>query len=107
MSLNCLHSTESIIRQKLTKALSPSILEIYNDSYLHKYHVPMRNNTNPNPETHFRVIIVSDAFKGHQEVARHRIVYNLLKEELKNGIHALQLYTKTCEEASEANQKNI
>ncbi|EMR08656.1 hypothetical protein PNEG_03130 [Pneumocystis murina B123] len=97
MSLNYLHSTESIIRQKLTKALSPSILEIYNDSYLHKYHAPMKNNTNL--ESHFRIIIVSDAFKGHGQVARHKIVYNLLKEELENGIHALQLYTKTCEEA--------
>ncbi|CCJ29042.1 unnamed protein product [Pneumocystis jirovecii] len=97
MSSNFLRSTESIIRQKLTEELSPLILEIYNDSHLHKHHAEMKNNTNP--ETHFsRIKIVSDNFKGHGLVSRHKIVYNLLKEELANGVHSLQLNTKTQEE---------
>lgn len=96
MSLNCLRSTESIIREKLTQALSPSVLEIYNDSHLHKYHTPMKNNTNI--ESHFRIIIISDIFKGHGYLERHKMVYKLLEKELKNGIHALQLYTKTQDE---------
>ncbi|KAK5142923.1 hypothetical protein LTR04_002068, partial [Oleoguttula sp. CCFEE 6159] len=46
------------------------------------------------------VVITSDAFKGKMQPARHRIVYNLLKEELAaaGGIHALQLRTRTSEE---------
>ena len=51
-------------------------------------------------ETHFRLIITSDAFKSKMQPARHRIVYTLLKEELDRpgGIHALQLKTRTPEE---------
>ena len=51
-------------------------------------------------ETHFRVLITSEAFKSKMQPARHRIVYALLKEELERagGIHALQLRTRTPEE---------
>ncbi len=51
-------------------------------------------------ETHFRLVITSDAFKSKMQPARHRLVYALLKEEMArdNGIHALQLRTMTPEE---------
>ena len=51
-------------------------------------------------ETHFRLIITSEAFKSKMQPARHRIVYALLKDELERagGIHALQLRTRTPEE---------
>lgn len=51
-------------------------------------------------ETHFRVVITSEAFKSKMQPARHRMVYTLLKEELQRegGIHALQLRTQTPEE---------
>ena len=51
-------------------------------------------------ETHFRVIITSDAFQSKMQAARHRLVYGLLKEEMarEGGIHALQLRTMTPEE---------
>ena len=52
-------------------------------------------------ETHFRLVITSEAFKSKMQPARHRMVYALLQEELKRegGIHALQLKTRTSEEA--------
>ncbi|KAI4160239.1 MAG: hypothetical protein L6R39_000234 [Caloplaca ligustica] len=51
-------------------------------------------------ETHFRIVITSEAFKSKMQPARHRMVYALLKEELDRagGIHALQLKTRTPEE---------
>lgn len=51
-------------------------------------------------ETHFRVVITSDAFKSKMQPARHRMVYALLKEEMakEGGIHALQLRTRTVAE---------
>lgn len=51
-------------------------------------------------ETHFRVVITSEAFKSKMQPARHRMVYALLKEEMarEGGIHALQLRTRTLEE---------
>jgi len=51
-------------------------------------------------ETHFRLVITSEAFRSKMQPARHRMVYALLKEELETagGIHALQLKTRTPEE---------
>lgn len=53
-------------------------------------------------ETHFRLEIVSEAFKGLGQLQRHRKVNGILKEELdmENGVHALQLKTKTPEEVA-------
>jgi len=51
-------------------------------------------------ETHFRLVITSEAFRSKMQPARHRLVYSLLKEEMakEGGIHALQLRTMTPEE---------
>ena len=52
-------------------------------------------------ETHFRLVITSDAFSELKtQIARHRIVHGLLKEEMERpgGIHALQLRTRTPKE---------
>ncbi|KAL1931290.1 hypothetical protein VTP01DRAFT_10427 [Rhizomucor pusillus] len=84
------------VEKKISEALNPSTLEIVNESHLHAHHAPMRGNTNP--ETHFRITIVSEGFKGKSLMQRHRFVYDLLNDELKNGIHALSLKTKTKEE---------
>ncbi|KAE8449512.1 hypothetical protein EG329_008121 [Mollisiaceae sp. DMI_Dod_QoI] len=93
---------EDIMRAKITTALQPTKLEIHNDSHLHSHHKAMAGSTSS--ETHFRVVITSDAFKGKMQPARHRMVYGLLKEEMakEGGIHALQLRTKTVEEEERA-----
>jgi len=89
---------EDAMRSKITEAFKPTTLEIYNDSHLHSHHKAMVGNTSA--ETHFRVVITSDEFKNKMQPARHRMVYNLLKEEMaqQGGIHALQLRTRTVEE---------
>lgn len=53
------------------------------------------------PITHpdFAVAIVSSAFAGKTQIARHRQVNSLLKDEFDNqGLHALSLRLKTPEE---------
>ena len=57
-------------------------------------------------ETHFRLVLTSDAFRFKTQPARHRMIYAILKDELQleGGIHALQLRTRTPEE--EAVQKS-
>ena len=86
---------EDAVRSKLTASLTPTHLTIDNDSHLHSHHRAMAGNTSR--ETHFRINVVSEAFDGQRQPARHRTVYALLKEELEKegGIHALQLKTKT------------
>ncbi|KAI0107813.1 bola protein [Nemania sp. FL0031] len=89
---------EDAIRTKVTEALSPSRLEIFNDSHKHAHHKAMHGSTSR--ETHFRVVITSEAFRSKMQPARHRLVYGLLRDEMAadGGIHALQLRTMTPEE---------
>ncbi|KAL9122637.1 MAG: hypothetical protein Q9187_000804 [Circinaria calcarea] len=89
---------EDAIRVKIIEALKPSRLEIYNDSHMHAHHKAMQGSTSQ--ETHFRLVVTSEAFQSKMQPARHRIVYALLKEELERagGIHALQLKTRTPDE---------
>ncbi|KAL2111495.1 hypothetical protein VUR80DRAFT_9915 [Thermomyces stellatus] len=96
---------EDAIRSKVTAALQPSTLEIYNDSHLHAHHKPMIGNTST--ETHFRLVIISEAFRSKMQPARHRMIYALLRDEMSqdNGIHALQLRTLTPEEAERQKKK--
>ncbi|KAF2704898.1 bola domain protein [Pleomassaria siparia CBS 279.74] len=89
---------EDAIRAKVTEALKPTTLEIHNDSHLHAHHKAMEGVMSK--ETHFRLIITSQAFASKPLLARQRMVNTLLKEELakEGGIHALQLKTRTPEE---------
>jgi BolA family transcriptional regulator, general stress-responsive regulator len=83
------------IREKLTKAFTPTELQIEDESAHHAGHAGAR----PGGETHFRVKIVSAEFEGLTRVSRHRQVYTLLGNELELSVHALALTTLTPEEA--------
>lgn len=82
------------IRQKLTQTLTPILLEIHDDSARHAGHA----GHDPRGETHFNVKIVSEAFAGLPAIARHRLVYDALKEEMRERVHALSLTLKTSQE---------
>lgn len=58
-------------------------------------------------ETHFRVVVTSEAFRSKMQPARHRMVYALLRDEMAqvDGIHALQLRTRTPEEEERQKQR--
>ncbi|KAI8963607.1 bola-like protein [Daldinia sp. FL1419] len=96
---------EDTIRAKITEALKPSRLEIFNDSANHAHHKAMVGVTSK--ETHFRLVITSEAFKSKMQPARHRIIYQLLNDEMarEGGIHALQLRTMTPEEEQKWQEK--
>lgn len=75
------------MQQKLTQAFAPIVLEIHDDSASHKGHA----GHNPLGESHFSILIVSQAFQSLNQVARHREVYRVLADELKERVHALRL----------------
>jgi len=75
------------IRQKLVEKFKPSHLDIINESSMHS--VPK------NSETHFKVIVVSDLFKGITLLEKHKSVLECLDWELQNGVHALSIVAKT------------
>lgn len=84
----------SILIEKLTQGLRPIRLEVVDESARHAGHAGAR----PEGETHFRIEVVSDTFRGLSRVARQRKVYDLLAEELRTRVHALTLSTLTPEE---------
>jgi BolA protein len=82
------------IRRKLTERFQPLRLDILDESHKHKGHAGAR----PEGETHFRVEIVSAAFASLSRVARQRMVYQALADELRSDVHALSLATLAPEE---------
>jgi BolA protein len=82
------------IERKLTDRFSPVRLEIVDDSHRHAGHAGAR----PGGETHFSVILVSETFHGMGRVARQRLVYQTLADELAGGVHALALTTLSPDE---------
>jgi BolA protein len=74
-----------VIRDKLSTAFAPLRLEIEDDSARHAGHAGARAGG----ESHFNVIIESEAFSGLGKVARQRLVYRALAEELAGPVHAL------------------
>ncbi len=77
---------QSII-EKLTAALEPASLDVDDESHLHAGHAGAR----PEGETHFRVKVVSEAFRNKPLVQRHRMVNEILADELAGPVHALAI----------------
>ena len=82
------------IEKKLAEGLSPSRLSVVDESHLHAGHA----HAPEGGESHFRVEVVSAAFAGLGRVARQRLVYETLADELATHIHALSLTTRTPDE---------
>lgn len=83
-------SLETRMREKLMVALRPSRLDLVNESHLHAGH----QSSPGTGESHFRVLIVSDAFAGKSRLERHRVINEILSDELTDGVHALAI--KAC-----------
>ena len=75
------------IQNKLTAAFAPTRLEVEDDSARHHGHAGAR----PGGESHFNVLIEAEAFAGAPRVARQRMVYRALAEELAGPVHALSV----------------
>lgn len=81
-------SQQSNIERKLKEALIPERLEVINESRLHAGHQAHFDGTG---ESHFRIKIVSQAFAGKSRIERHRMINQLLSQELKAAIHAMAI----------------
>lgn len=91
----------TIIREKLTSALSPVALELEDDSWRHAgHHHEGGMDARPCGESHFNLTIVSAAFEELSRVARQRAVNTLLADELAGPVHALSIRALTPAEAA-------
>lgn len=73
------------IENKLGDFFGQENIEVQDISYLHKGHI----SENPY-ETHFNIIVKSEKFKAMPQLARHKMIYKLLNEEIKL-IHAISI----------------
>ena len=80
--------TRDLITEKLRNAFAPESLGVEDESHRHEGHAGHR----PGGETHFRLYIVSEAFRGKSRLERHRMINATLVSELQNGVHALAIH---------------
>jgi stress-induced morphogen len=78
------------VKSKLRQRFEPTVLEVINESAMH--------NVPPGSETHVKVVVVSAAFAGKSAVERHRLVYDALSEEIRDGLHALSVTSRAPDE---------
>ena len=76
------------LTNKLTEAFTPESLNVADESHQHEGHAGAR----PGGQTHFRVYIVSEAFKGKTRIDRHRIINAILSDDLAADVHALAIH---------------
>ena len=77
------------IEVKLNKEFNPKKLILGDNSHLHTKH----KSFNPN-KIHLKIIIESDELKKTGKLEAHKAIYNLLKDEMKEKIHALEIEIK-------------
>ncbi|MEO5692033.1 MAG: BolA family protein [Usitatibacter sp.] len=81
-----MHAVESAMRERLA-ALQPVQVDLQDESAQHAGHAGARASGG----SHWRLAIVSEAFRGKSPVARHRMVYEALGDLMKQDIHALRI----------------
>jgi len=82
--------TAQAIEARLRETLAPTRLEVIDESHQHLGHA---GQDGTGSGTHFRVRIASPRFEGQRPVARHRLVYDALREFVDRGLHALAIET--------------
>jgi BolA protein len=87
--------TRQRIENRLREAFAPVDLSVEDESHHHRGHAGAAGGGG-----HFRARIVSERFAGLSLVARHRLVYAELADEMAAAVHALALETLTPAEAS-------
>lgn len=75
------------IKDKLASSFAPVELQVIDESHHHAGH----SGSRPDGESHFRVEIVAEAFRGKSRVEQHRMVNAALADLLRNRVHALAI----------------
>ena len=91
-SSNYVGPVQESVEEALTKDFEPSYLQVINESH-----------GNVEDESHFKVIIVSNAFENKRLVQRHRLVNGCLMDGGQLPFHALTITAKTEDEWAKDN----
>ena len=90
-------SKQQALEQRLCQEFQPHFITVENESHMH--------SSGRGADSHFKIVLVSDAFEGQSKVARHRKIYQFLSQDLQNGIHTLALHLYTQQEWDELGQQ--
>lgn len=84
--------TAEELRERLQERLAATLVEVVDESAAHLGHA---GQDGTGAGTHFRVRIASPLFEGKAKVARHRLVYDALRDYIARdrGVHALAIET--------------
>lgn len=86
------HVSVTALRERLLQAFGEQGLEVQDDSHLHAGHAGAKEGG------HYTVRMISTRFQGLSRVARHRLVYDALRELMQQGIHALVIDARSPDE---------
>ena len=77
------------IKEKINKKINPESLIIIDNSNLHVKHKSYDSN-----KFHLKIIIKSEKLKNMDKITAHKEIFSILKDEMKNKIHALEIEIK-------------
>lgn len=83
------------IRSRLLATFAPLQCQLTDDSHLHVGHAGAASGAG-----HYTVRLVSERFNGLNRLARHRLVYDCLRDMMHSDIHALNIIALAPSEAS-------
>ncbi|MCH2037977.1 MAG: BolA family transcriptional regulator [Rickettsiales bacterium] len=88
--------TEEYLIDKIKQHVSVDDIQVVDQSAAHKGHAGYREGGG----SHFNMLVVSQDFEGLSQIKRHQKIYAVLKEEMKEAIHALSIKALTPSEAA-------
>ena len=78
-----------IIKKKINRKINPENLILIDNSTLHSKHKFYDSN-----KFHLKIIIKSEKLKNMDKITAHKEIFSILKDEMKNKIHALEIEIK-------------
>ena len=74
------------VKEKVSRKINPENIILIDNSHLHTKHKSFDLN-----KLHLKIIIKSEKLKNMNKIMAHKEIYSILKDEMNNKIHALEI----------------
>jgi len=74
------------VKEKVNNKINPENIILIDNSHLHSKHKSFDSN-----KFHLKIIIKSKKLKNMNKIAAHKEIFSILKDEMINKIHALEI----------------